>query len=115
MSGRQLASRMGMTQPSLVGIERSEINGAVTVRTLEKAASALGCRFVYALVPLEDTLEGIVQRRARIVATQTIERVSHSMALESQEVSSRFTKAQIDELADQLVRRLPRSLWELPE
>ncbi len=113
MSGRQLADRIGIKQPAVAALERSEARGAITLRTLERAAEALDCRVVYALVPLEGSLEDIVRRRARAVATQMVERASHSMVLESQGVAARFTKQQIDQLTEDLVREMPRSLWDL--
>jgi len=114
MSGRQLADRMELKPPSLAALETRERKGTISVRSLEKAAGALGCRLVYAFVPLEDTLEEAVQRRAHFIAARTIKPVGHSMALESQSVESRFTESQVEALASQLARDLPRSLWDEP-
>lgn len=114
MSGRQLADRLGLRTNATASLEKRERTGAITVRHLEKAAGALGCRLVYAFVPLEGTLEETVQRRARFIAGRTIEPVGHSMALESQSVDTRFTKSQVEALAGRLARNLPRSLWDEP-
>ena len=59
MSSRQLAERMGVSQSTVMDMEASERRGTVTIKTLEKAAAAMGCRVVYALVP-QTSLEAAV-------------------------------------------------------
>ena len=48
---KQLAARMGVSPARVSVMERDEQRGAVTLRMMQKAAEALGCEFVYALVP----------------------------------------------------------------
>src|SRR4051794_11942298 len=67
MTTAQLARRMDVSQPRIVELEQSEISGSVTLKPLQRAAEALGCRFVYALVP-ERPLADIVRERADTVA-----------------------------------------------
>jgi len=60
MTTRQLAERLGVKQPTLAELEKNEASGNITVKSLERAAEALGCRLVYALVqikPLMYTIE----------------------------------------------------------
>jgi predicted DNA-binding mobile mystery protein A len=60
MTMAQLARRLDVSQPRIVAIERAEVSGAISLATLERAAEALGCSLVYALVPrasLEKTVE----------------------------------------------------------
>jgi predicted DNA-binding mobile mystery protein A len=113
MSGTQLAARLRIAQPSLVDLEQSELKKSITLRTLEKAAAALGCRVVYAIVPPE-SLEHILATRARDVAVRLVDRLSHSMALEQQEVSHREREQQIKEIVEELVRTLSKELWGEP-
>ncbi len=60
MTTAQLGQRLGVVQSRVVAIEQAEAKGTVTLNSLEKAAQALDCRLVYALVPrqsLEDAVE----------------------------------------------------------
>ncbi len=111
MSTRQLGSRMNVTQPAASQYEKGEVDGTISLQTLRKVAAALGCEFVYALVP-KIPLEDLVQRQARRVATKTIERASHSMLLEQQDVSEKETAKQIEDLTQQLLADRPRTLWD---
>uniref|UniRef100_UPI0028A95AA5 helix-turn-helix domain-containing protein n=1 Tax=Aquidulcibacter sp. TaxID=2052990 RepID=UPI0028A95AA5 len=51
LTAQQLASRMGVVQSRVSTIEKAEITGATTVKTLRATAEAMGCTFVYAIVP----------------------------------------------------------------
>ena len=83
MTAEQLGRRMGVTQATLSGLEASEINGSIRLATLRKAAEAMNCSLVYALVP-NTSLEEIVQDQARKVAAEQLKPVEHSMLLENQ-------------------------------
>src|SRR5580700_8154301 len=60
----QLAKRLGVKQPSVVAIEQSEAKGTIQLATLKRAAAALDCTLVYALVPRKP-LEEMVRAQAR--------------------------------------------------
>ena len=55
MTAEQLGERMGITQPSVNRLELSEAAGTIQLNTLRRAAEALGCEVVYALVPRRDS------------------------------------------------------------
>ncbi len=110
MSASQLATRLNVTGPAVSQHEKGEVNRTITLETLEKVAAALGCKFVYALVP-KVSLDDLLHRRARRVATKMIERTSHSMHLEQQDVSENEIKKQIEDLTQQLLADRPRTLW----
>src|ERR1700722_8258718 len=67
MSTAQLAKRLGIKQPSLVELERSEAKGTIELATLRRVAEALDCTLVYALLP-NKPLETLVRDRARTFA-----------------------------------------------
>ena len=87
MTTRQLADRMGIAQGSLTALEATEMNGSIRMDTLQKAASAMNCSLVYALVP-NAPLEEIVQQQAKKVAAKQLSPVEHSMLLENQALDS---------------------------
>ena len=71
MTGGQLAVRMGLSQPAVTQLERSEVAGRAHLDTLRRAAEALDCDFVYALVP-RTSLEETVHARAVELATRDL-------------------------------------------
>ena len=53
LKGRELAERMGVSPARISVLEQDEREGRVTLRMMQKAASALDCELVYMLVPKE--------------------------------------------------------------
>ena len=109
MSGAQLARRMGITPQSLNGLEQSEASETIRLETLRKAAAALDCQLVYALVP-NKPLEDRVAERARAKALEAIGGVSHSMAMEDQKVLDDDLEERIQIFISETLR--DRDLWE---
>lgn len=111
MTTTQLAHRLDMAQPSLVELERREKEGAVTMQSLQRAAEAMGCRFVYALVPVRP-LTDTINERADELAERELAAVEQTMKLEAQGVNRasarRTTKKKIIEA---LLQR-PARLWD---
>ena len=60
--GQQLAKRMGVSAPRISVLERDEQKGAVTLKMMARAAEALECDFVYALVPKTSLGNGTATR-----------------------------------------------------
>ena len=106
MTSTQLAKRMKMSQPRVIQMEKNERN--LKISTLEKAAEALGCKLVYALVP-QEPIEKMVHERALLKAGQMINKVNLNMALENQQVDSNVILADI---ANELLDGSISKIWE---
>lgn len=111
MSGAQLGRRAGVTKAAIYQAERNEPEGAITLKQMEKMAQALGCRFVYAIVP-DDRIADIVRRQAHKKVEALVQRASAHMALEKQSLSSDQTRAEIERQTNELVRSMPPDFWE---
>lgn len=113
MTTRQLAERLGVKQPSLAELETSEAAGNITVKSLERAAEALGCRLVYALVPIKP-LTATIEERALQLARQKLAAIEQTMRLENQEVRDKVAQKEAERrLVEELLRR-PARLWDEP-
>ena len=108
MTAVQFARRMGVRPPSVVNMEQSESHGTIQLKTLRKAAEALDCVLVYALVP-RTSLEDTVQARARELAVEQMARIGHTMDLEAQGLSQADQEAQIEAYIRDHLRE--RDLW----
>jgi predicted DNA-binding mobile mystery protein A len=110
MTAAQLGERLGITQPTVAGLEKAEAGKTVTLETLERAARALDCTLVYALVPRKP-LETLVQERAGERAHERLRTISHSMALEDQRVDEQDERAQLERLVQELIDGPGSALW----
>ncbi len=66
MSACQFARRLNVSESGVRKIEKSEVNDTIQIATLRRAAEALNCRFVYALIPEEPLEECVKLQRAKI-------------------------------------------------
>ena len=51
LKGFQLAERMQVSPARISMLEKDEARGAVTLKMMQRAAQAMGCRFEYRIVP----------------------------------------------------------------
>jgi len=108
MTGSQLAHRMGVTRQRVSQLERAEQLGSVPLNTLRKAAEAMDCALIYAIVPRRE-LRDTVNERARERAIRELDYVRQTMALEDQAVSDSDLE---DKIADYIRQNIRDSdLW----
>jgi predicted DNA-binding mobile mystery protein A len=99
MSAADLAERLGVAQSTVARLEASERAETIQLSTLRRAAAALECDLVYALVPRRP-LEESVSERARELALQQLGRVEHTMALEDQALAATGAEDRLELLAE---------------
>ncbi|MGL4488310.1 MAG: mobile mystery protein A [Rhizobiaceae bacterium] len=108
MSGVQLAKRLGVAAQTANALEKSEVNASIKLETLRKAAEALDCTLVYALVP-KSSLEETVHSRATMLAVMALRSISHTMRLEDQSTSAETWDQQIEDYIQNTLKE--RDLW----
>lgn len=113
MSARQLAHRLGIAQQAVARIEKDELPGSVTIKTMRRVAECLDCEFVYGFVPLS-SLDATLRQQARRVAAGRLAQANQTMALEDQALSPEENTTILDEMTDELVETLPSNLWDKP-
>ena len=111
MTTAQLAKRLGVSQPRVVELQQSEVSGSVTLHTLQRAAEALGCRLVYALVP-DKPLAETIRKRAEEIAAHRSSSVEQTMRLEDQEVHDKKAAHELREQVIEELLRHPARLWD---
>ena len=113
MSLRQLGQRLSITPQSVKEVEEREKNGTISLKVLRQVANALDMDFVYGFVPRENTLEAMVTKKAKELATRIVERTSIQMGLEDQKNTDERIEKATNERTDEIKRELPRYLWDL--
>jgi predicted DNA-binding mobile mystery protein A len=100
----QIGKQIGSTRQAVQQLEKAEATDRITLGALRRAAEAMGCELVYALVPKSSTFAELVELPIRDSAARDVKSVVHTMMLEDQK----------PENADQLIedeaqRRLNRN------
>jgi len=112
MSLRQLAERMKISKQSVNELEKREANGSITLKTLKEAANAMDMKLVYGFIPKEETLEKLIEKRARKLAIEIVSRTSNSMRLEDQENSKKRIEKSIRSKTEEIMDKMPKYLWD---
>jgi predicted DNA-binding mobile mystery protein A len=108
MTGPQLAKRLGVRPQTVGDLEKAEANGTITLQRLRRAAEALECTLVYAIVP-QTSLEAAVQKRAREIALRDLKRVNHTMKLEAQQTGDDDLEQRVEAYIRDRIK--DRGLW----
>jgi len=110
MSKTQLANRIGVTPPSVFELESNEVKETITLRSLRKAADALGCDLQYVLLPRRP-LEKLIAEQALKKASLKLGRVNQSQALEASALEADSLSRAIADLAKEFEVNRPTDLW----
>lgn len=112
MSGAQLARKMGVSRALVSQAESNEVSGNVTMKTMQTMAEAMGCRFVYAVLPPKGKeTEDVILAQAVEKARTLVERTDVHMALENQSLSEAEREKQLNRLAQRLAIEMASDLW----
>jgi predicted DNA-binding mobile mystery protein A len=99
----ELGERLQASRSLAAQQEKAEVDDRITLKSLRAYAAALDCDLVYAFIPRGVSIEETLTARARAVASQTVRRVEHSMALEDQ------ASGNADQAIDAQTRRVRQS------
>jgi predicted DNA-binding mobile mystery protein A len=110
LTTRQLAMRLRTVPSRITAIEKAEVTGATTLKTLRETAEAMNCTFVYAIVPTT-TLDQIVHDQARKKADVELARHHHTMRLEKQAMDKGDLAAERERLVAEMLSGSLRRIW----
>jgi predicted DNA-binding mobile mystery protein A len=110
MSAAQLAKKMGVTRARIAHAEHAELTAGITLKTMQATAQAMGCRFVYAIVP-QGRVEDVIMTQARKKAAAIVGTASEHMALESQNLPEEKITQEVERLAQDIAREMPPNFW----
>lgn len=111
MSMSDLGDRLRVIKQRIEALEKGELSGRVTLQSLENAAEAMDCDFVYSFVPRRG-LQKTIEAQAKKVAQKIIADTEYSMELEQQSTSSQAQKNLLEEIVRELIRKEDRRIWK---
>ena len=111
MTTRQLAKRMGAAPSRVSAIEKAEMTGAITLKTLRETAEAMDCVLLYAFVPTK-ALDHILRDQAERKAAGELSRLNHTMGLENQALTKSDLADERERMVDDIVSGSLRGLWD---
>ena len=112
MSLQQLGNKLNVSKQGVMDIEKREKDGSITIKSLREIATAMDMQLVYGFVPNDGSLEALIEKRAKELATQIVLRTANTMKLEDQANSKKRIEAAIKERATAIQNEMPKILWD---
>ena len=112
MSMQQLGNKLSITKQGVMDIEKREKEGSITIKSLKELGRALDMELVYGFVPNDGTLEALIEKRARELATKIVLCTSNTMRLENQGNSDKRIELAINERTEEIKNEMPKILWD---
>lgn len=112
MSLRQLGNRLHIAPQSTKEIEEREANGTITLNSLRDVANAMDMQLVYGFVSKHESLEQMIEKRAKEIATEIVMRTNNTMTLEDQQISTERIEKAITQKTTEIKSEMPKYLWD---
>lgn len=112
MSLAQLGTKLGRNRSSIARMEERESTGSITIKTMEEIGKAMGMRLIYGYVPIDGSIDMLIEKQAKKLATEIVMRTSESMKLENQENTPERIRKAIEERTKEIMEELPKKLWD---
>lgn len=112
MSAAQLGRRVNRTRANISAAERSEQEERATIQSMKTLAEAMGCKFVYAIIPPDGDIESVIEQQARKKAKALVNKASTHMALEKQSLSKKSANDEIERLTCDLMGNINSDFWK---
>ena len=78
---------------------------------MQATAEAMGCRFVYAIIPSSGRIEDIITAQARKKAMAIVGTASQHMALENQTLPNDKIAQEVERLTREIAQEMPSDFW----
>jgi predicted DNA-binding mobile mystery protein A len=112
MAMQQLGNKLNVSKQGILDIEKREKNGSITIKSPKEIARALDMELVFGFVPNDGSLDALIDRKAKKLATYIVMRTAYKMELEYQGNSKKRIEAAIKERAEAIQNEMPKILWD---
>ena len=112
MSMQQLGNKLNISKQGVLDIERREKDGSISIKSLREVAHVMDMKLVYGFIPLDGTLDALIEKKAKELAKQIVMRTANTMQLEDQANSNKRIEAAIRERTVAIQNEMPKILWD---
>ncbi len=112
MSMQQLGNKLSISKQAVLDMEKREKEGSITLKSLREVARVMDMQLVYGFVPIDGSLDALIEKRARVLATEIVMRTATTMKLEDQANSKKRIRKAIEERTASIKNEIPKILWD---
>ncbi|MBE0422699.1 MAG: XRE family transcriptional regulator [Lutibacter sp.] len=111
MTLQQLGHKLKISTQGVKDIEKRELSGSISIKSLTEVGKALDMQFVYGFVPKNNSLVNYVELKSRELAEKIV-RKNLNAADENKKLSEDELQKEIEDFAREIKREIPKSLWD---
>ena len=111
MTLQQLGHKLKITTQGVKDIEKRELSGSISIKSMKEVAKALDMQFVYGFVSNHNSFEKFIDLKARELAEKRVLNNSNELD-ENKELSEIEIQQEIEDFASEIKREIPKSLWD---
>jgi len=112
MSLRQLGERLHITPQGVRDLEKREKDGAITINTLKEVGRVLDMDLVYGFISRHNSLEDMIEERAREIAEEVVLKTRQTMQLDNTRKSDNDINKAIQQKTYEISSKMPSNLWD---
>lgn len=111
MTLQQLGYKLKITIQGVRDIEKRELSGSISIKSMKEVAKALDMQFVYGFVSNHNSIEKFIELKAGELAEKRVLK-NLNAASENKETSEVEIQREIEDFAREIKREIPKSLWD---
>jgi len=112
MSLRQLGERLHITPQGVRDLEKREKEGAITINALKEVCRVLDMDLVYGFISRHNSLEDMIEERAREIAEEVVLKTRKTMHLYNPRKSEIDIKRAIRQKTYEISSKMPTNFWD---
>ena len=111
MTLQQLGHKVGITSQGVKDIEKRELSGSISIKSLKEIGKALDMQFVYGFVSNHHSIDQFIELKAHELAKKIVLN-NLNASVENKELSEDALQQEIEYFAREIKREIPKSLWD---
>jgi len=111
MTLQQLGHKLKITIQGVQDIEKRELSGSISIKSMKEVANALDMKFVYGFVSNHNSLEKFIELKARELAEKIVVKNLNATA-ENKVMDKDEVQQEIESLIREIKREIPKTLWD---
>jgi predicted DNA-binding mobile mystery protein A len=111
MTLQQLGQQLKITSQGVKDIEKRELSGSISIKSLKEVGKALDMQFVYGFVSNHNSLEKFIEFKSRELAKKIVLK-NLNAADKNKKLSEDELQKDIEVFTREIKREIPKSLWD---
>lgn len=111
MTLQQLGHRLKISTQGVKDVEKRELTGSISIKSMKEVAKALDLQFVYGFVSNHSSLEKYIELKAHELAEKILLKGLNTVS-ENKELSEVEIQQEIEDFAREIKREIPKYLWD---